>query len=101
MTRRDGLRELLRWAIRLGSVAPLALFASSCSQTRPCDDASQLSTPDQLRRTSVEYTSTSPDSETCASCEFFASADPGPCGTCSLVPGPIDPGARCNLWAVA
>ncbi len=49
----------------------------------------------------MKYVAVSPKGpeESCRDCKFFTAGAEGQCGTCSLVPGPIHPDGRCNLWA--
>lgn len=79
----------------------MGLLAAACTRTPVCGDVRGLSTPDQMRRTSMKYVSESPDGDakSCQSCRFFTPPDEGACGTCSLVPGPIAPAGQCTLWA--
>ena len=94
-------RFFLRATARLAATAATGSLAAACTQAPVCEDVSALSTPDQIRRTSMKYVSLSPDGDTksCASCKFFTPPKESACGTCSLVPGPIAPAGRCTLWA--
>lgn len=96
-------RFFLRATARLAATAATGSLAAACTQAPVCEDVSALSTPDQIRRTSMKYVSVSPDGDAkaCRNCKFFKAAAERSCGTCALVPGPIAPGGRCNLWVAA
>lgn len=96
-------RAFLRHTTRIGALVPISLTLGACTSGPNCDDVSALSTPDRLRRESVEYTSESAqgDEESCANCKFFTTGAAGQCGSCSLVPGPIAAAGRCTLWAAS
>ncbi len=65
-----------------------------------CSDTSAL-TPEQVQtRTSLVYVEKSelPD-KMCSNCQqFTAGASADACGTCTVVPGSINPGGHCTAW---
>lgn len=66
-----------------------------------CDDVSKLSDAEKTMRTSLKYTSKSPNPEQiCKNCVLYQPAAAGaPCGGCSVVKGPIAPEGWCSSWA--
>jgi len=67
----------------------------------PCKDLSGLSEGEIETRDTFEYEShSSTPAENCTNCQFWAAPkDMGPCGTCTLVRGPINPNGTCISWA--
>ena len=65
-----------------------------------CSDTSGLTETDLATREGLEYVavSTTPDQD-CLNCEHYEEAAEGECGTCALVPGPIDAAGWCLSWA--
>lgn len=65
-----------------------------------CSDISAL-TPEQVQtRTSLVYVEKSelPD-KNCLNCQqYTAGASADACGTCTVVPGPINPAGNCTAW---
>ncbi len=65
-----------------------------------CDDVSGLSDADVNLRTTLQYVDESPDTEkTCKNCALFVIPEgESPCGTCTLLKGPIAAGGYCTSW---
>jgi hypothetical protein len=91
---------------QLGLAAAFGLGAQSLagcgSKTQdPCSDLSGLSAQDQQTRITYGYRNqTLIEAKRCDNCNFWkAPAGGGPCGSCTLVKGPISPGGYCNSWA--
>lgn len=67
-----------------------------------CSDASALSPEDKTLRdnmvNSLQYVEKSPMADkSCANCQFFTAGSP--CGTCTLIKGPIAAEGYCTSWA--
>ncbi len=67
----------------------------------PCNDLSSLTQPELAVRETFEYEARSADgTDLCRTCEFWRpAADGGPCGTCTIVKGPVHPLGTCISWA--
>lgn len=65
-----------------------------------CTDTSALTETDLATREGLEYVdmSVNPD-QNCLNCEHYEEGEPNACGTCALVPGPINPEGWCASWA--
>ncbi len=66
-----------------------------------CSDLSGLTELDiKMRNETLKYVTTSPDpAKRCDNCKFWvAEAEGQPCGTCTLVKGPIHPAGYCISW---
>ncbi len=62
-----------------------------------CDDVSSLSEAEKKGREGLKYASVSPKPEQdCANCNFYKTGSP--CGTCTLVKGPIAEKGWCSAW---
>lgn len=97
-------RELLGKTIALGAVAAGAgvlLSACGSEESGPnCTDVSGLNAAQQATRTNLNYVEHSTmQGKNCANCSLFTAGAANACGTCSAVPGPINPGGHCNAWA--
>ncbi|MCB1182564.1 hypothetical protein KDM41_03955 [bacterium] len=66
----------------------------------PCNDPASLSEEAKTTRATFKYEIRSADpAKLCQSCNFWQPpADGGPCGTCTLVKGPIHPLGSCMSW---
>lgn len=66
----------------------------------PCTDLSGLTQGDLETRTQFAYTGHTPNSDKyCSNClHWRPPAGSGPCGTCELVKGPINPNGYCTQW---
>lgn len=66
----------------------------------PCNDTSALTNAERVTRTTFKYEEVSNDSaKHCDICNFWqASTTSSPCGTCTLVKGPIQPKGSCMSW---
>lgn len=94
-------RELLRRGATLGAGA-IALTVIGCGGDElRCTDTSGLEPAQQATRSSLGYVDNSPHgaSKNCANCNFFQGAAENQCGSCTLVPGQINPAGYCNSWA--
>ncbi|MFW5967010.1 MAG: high-potential iron-sulfur protein [Persicimonas sp.] len=68
-----------------------------------CDDVSDLEESEIKTRESLEYTDESPEEdEFCDNCNLYTEPEePGECGGCTTVPGPIHPKGWCTAWVEA
>ena len=66
----------------------------------PCNDVSNLSDADLATRKQYNYRGQTPkDDEFCSNClHWRPPTGSGPCGTCELVKGPINPNGYCDQW---
>ncbi|RJQ22614.1 MAG: hypothetical protein C4560_02175 [Nitrospiraceae bacterium] len=63
----------------------------------PCADISGLTEQEKQTRVANSYVGKSTiEGKQCSNCNLFSSGTP--CGTCSLVRGPINPDGYCNAW---
>ena len=66
----------------------------------PCSDVSHLTPDETATRTTFKYEPLAKDpTKLCVTCNFWI-PDPegGPCGTCTLVKGPVHPKGSCMSW---
>jgi hypothetical protein len=114
-------RDFFRRAAVLGAVAAGAgSFLSACERPEPSDPSAtdqQAAAPDDLNcedtegleeqqisvRESLNYTDETPKPEqTCDNCSLYTQPEqPGTCGGCTTVPGPIHPKGWCTAWVAA
>tara|TARA_B100001750_G_scaffold244494_1_gene261963 strand:+ start:335 stop:676 length:342 start_codon:yes stop_codon:yes gene_type:complete len=100
-------RELLRRSATFGAagIGLVVLGGSSgCGGEEEgpnCNDTSGLTPQQQSTRSSLGYVAQSPHGaqKNCANCNFYTAGGANQCGSCTLVPGKIDPNAYCNSWA--
>lgn len=66
----------------------------------PCGDVSGLAPAEIQTRETFEYVSFEENAEErCTTCHFWTPpAGDSPCGTCTLVKGPINPNGGCMSW---
>ena len=66
----------------------------------PCNDVSGLSDADLATRKQYSYTGQTPNQDKfCSNClHWHPATGSGPCGTCELVKGPINPNGYCDQW---
>lgn len=66
----------------------------------PCNDLSTLTKDQLVTRETFKYeTKASDATKLCQSCNFWQPSTKGePCGTCTLVKGPIHPLGSCMSW---
>jgi len=95
-----------RFLAQLGALATLGLSAPAipgCGgrTADPCSDLTGLSAQDRQTRVTYGYRSqTLIEAKRCDNCHFWkAASGAGPCGSCTLVKGPIAPAGYCNSWA--
>lgn len=67
----------------------------------PCRDLSGLTPDERATRTTFQYKAVADDpAKVCTNCNFWHAPQAGsPCGTCTLVKGPIHPAGGCISWA--
>ncbi len=97
-TRRSFLRQSL--ALFAGGAALAACEKKQAPASTTCPEPTGLSESDLQLRTTLGYVGTSaqPGKE-CAGCQLFtAPPAAGPCGTCSVLKGPIAAKGYCNSW---
>ena len=100
-------RELLRRSATFGAagIGLVVLGGSSgCGGEEEgpnCNDTSGLTPQQQSTRSSLGYVAQSPHGaqKNCANCNFYTAGGANQCGSCTLVPGKIDPNAYYNSWA--
>lgn len=87
-------RRLLLWA---GPASWVVLACGSKEVECKAPEEGSISSADKGRRDALKYTATSPSADKlCKNCSYFK-VGPG-CGTCTVLPGPIDPRGTCNLY---
>ncbi len=107
ISRKDFLKNVLySGAILMGGGAIL----SACTTQKkpispeaandPCTNVNNLSQADLETRTQFAYTGHTPNTDKyCSNClHWRPPAGSGPCGTCELVKGPINPNGYCTQW---
>jgi hypothetical protein len=94
-----------RFLQQLGLAAAFGLGATALAgcggkTQEPCSDLSGLSAQDRQTRVTYGYRAESLiEAKHCENCNFWKPPVGGPCGSCSLVKGPISPQGYCNSWA--
>ncbi len=78
-----------------------ALAGCGAKEQDPCGDLTGLSAQDRQTRITYAYRSeTLIEAKRCDNCNFWkAPTGSGPCGSCTLVKGPIAAAGYCNSWA--
>lgn len=108
VTRREFLERIAILGAAIGAAPVLAACSTEQAGEAPvdttagmkCDDVSALTDAEKKTRTDLQYVeaTTNPD-QTCLNCQQYkAGADAATCGTCTLVPGPINPAGWCLSW---
>ncbi len=66
----------------------------------PCNDVSNLSDAELATRKQFNYRGQTPNEDKyCSNClHWRPPTGSGPCGTCELVKGPINPNGYCDQW---
>ena len=74
--------------------------AAELDPSLDCSDAAGLWPAEVRTRTDNQYVDHSPhELQFCFNCtNFVPPAEPGTCGTCTTVKGPISPGGWCKSW---
>lgn len=74
--------------------------ATSKPAVDPCSDLSGLTQDELATRTTFQYKAVAADpAKVCTKCNFWHAPEGGsPCGTCTLVKGPIEPAGGCMSW---
>lgn len=106
-------RAFLERAAALGGVAMGASLIMACkpkesaggekggggdSAAKGCTDVSGLTDAEKATRNSLKYEDKSSDpAKNCANCSLFVAGEP--CGTCTVVKGPIAAAGNCTAWA--
>jgi hypothetical protein len=96
-------RQWLSTTLQLAAIGSLPLVVSGCGKTSNlvCANPALLSDADNSLRESLHYSEKSPrDDQKCSGCGFFG-AEQGPCGSCRLLKGPVNPMGRCDSWSAA
>jgi hypothetical protein len=106
-------REFLGRAALLGAVIGVAPILAACGTQSAgtgtgaagagavdCTDVSKLTDAEKKTRTDLQYVEASVKADqTCTNCQQHKPAqDANACGTCTLVPGPINPSGWCISW---
>lgn len=93
-------RDLMQQSAALGAF--VIFGASACSKPAKlvCTDVSSLAPADATVRTALAYVDVSTEpGKTCNNCQQFVPApQPGSCGTCKVVKGPINPSGNCKSF---
>jgi hypothetical protein len=79
-----------------------AALAACGQKTEPdsCSDVSALSEGEKVARNALQYTDKSPQPDKlCSGCTYFTPGQPGACGACQLVKGPIHPKGYCTAFS--
>ncbi len=109
-------RAFLERAAALGGVALSASLVMACKPKESaggekggaagggdkaaagCTDVSGLTDAEKATRNSLKYVDKSTDpAKNCGNCSLFVAGEP--CGTCSVVKGPIAAAGNCTAWA--
>ncbi len=98
-------RQFLERAAILGaslSAGALLIGCNSGGGALSCTDTAGLDAAQVSLRTNNGYVERSTvASKNCANCSLFTAGGEGSCGSCSVVPGPINPAGYCNIWVAA
>ena len=107
-------RDFLARAAALGAAATAGgLLVTACQSggggeeggggnDLDCTDTSGLDDQQIAVRESLNYIEeTTTEGQRCDNCALYTAAGEGECGTCSVVPGPINPAGWCTSWAAA
>ena len=98
---RIGRREVFRRSLAVVPFAAgsAALLSACGGEPLVCTDVSGLTDAQRQVRTTNEYVESSPHGNTkdCTNCRFNRPVE-NACGTCQLVPGPINPLGYCKAW---
>ena len=96
LSRRDVIQE----TVAFGALVVLGAGACSKPKAMVCTDTSSLSPADAQVRTALAYVDTSTEvGKVCSGCQQFLPApQPGVCGTCKVVKGPINPNGNCKSF---
>jgi hypothetical protein len=80
--------------------APGASATASRPVADPCNDLTGLTQDELATRTTFKYEAKASDpAKVCTTCNFYHKpVGDSPCGTCTLVKGPIEPGGGCVSW---
>lgn len=77
---------------------------TNINETRPeaCNNITELTANQKSVRSAQQFTVNTPFKKRyCSNCLYFKAPDSrsgSPCGSCTIVPGPIDPGGYCKSW---
>lgn len=77
--------------------------ASKPAAEDPCADLSGLTEGELKMRETLKYVAVSPEAgKRCDNCKFWQppASEQGPCGSCTLIKGPIHPEGHCTSWFV-
>jgi len=94
--RREALRHLAIFSA--AALLPASLLA--CSKSTSCLDVTGLSSDDVAKRNITNaYVDVSTDpSKECDRCAQYVAGKPDSCGSCKVLPGPINPKGGCKLF---
>lgn len=77
---------------------------NTIEKTRPegCNNITELTADQKSVREAQHFTINSPFKKRyCGNCIYYKSPEPRsgtPCGTCSVIPGTVNPGGYCDSW---
>jgi hypothetical protein len=96
-------RALLKLAPTAAVFVPVvgALFAA-CSKTEAgadCLDLSALAPQELQMRSNIGYQAHGPKDLTCDKCVHWIAGNTPSCGKCRVMPGPVEAGGYCRLYA--
>jgi hypothetical protein len=95
LSRRDSLKALVVLPAAIGGAC-----SSGPAMPERCDDVSQLSEPEKMARSALQYVDRTPYPEKkCRNCvQYVPPAMETQCGGCKIVKGPIHPEGYCTSW---
>lgn len=97
-------RQLLQRTAAVGvAVAGSGWILAGCGKKKAaalsCTDTSSLNAQQLQTRQTLSYQEPSPKPDQhCSVCRFFTSKGDNACGSCTIVPGPINPKGWCKSW---
>ena len=98
MTDKLSRREKMQQA---GALGALVVLGGACSKPAlHCTDTSSLSEADQQVRTALAYVDSSTEpGKVCNGCQqFLPPPQPGTCGSCKVIKGPVNPNGNCKSF---
>ena len=101
-------RFISKYLIGFSGIATAGSALTACKETsekqvttnNPCEDFSNVSDADKIKREKLGYKKQSPIPDmTCDKCNLYlSSANNKDCGGCMLFKGPVYPSSYCTYW---
>ena len=92
-------RDLLRLAVGSAGAVAGASMLGACGGGLDCNDTSAMSEEDRQARQAAAYVERSTNgNRRCLNCTVYTSAGTEACGSCTMIPGPINPYGYCSRW---